>query len=480
MTKRKKATKKAKIPAKRQPECDVSRLNLNEESLPTQKKKKSSAKKSSARCKESVDDEALEGKYNGWGRMIPLVVILLYVLFWVAPNEIGYRYYLDKNLEPTTWGFYKRVCGALHDYDLIIVAVFMFFLCRYLLKRGTLKIKGSEDPFQDKIATCILTFFVYTLGVFILPHAFYMTIFQINHMTAHSVSKEVVTIKEADTEVPMFSHNKENYYFILDVDGTNYKVYVKKSGYERYKNRYVNKVKIEWSEGLFGYRFISNYWLPKENLPRKDSWTPLTARDGSAQPTVPVIDEQWQVKKVNQWYKLKIILRLYNMESDVRRELAKGLFGIDSDSLLQAKDEYLKSFSAIDSTMFVSRDYPLIEISLMGRDYGKQTFVRIFAEKTITHKENDYELIYDKSLFCFTDGKRMTIADVLSPTLLKELRSEAYPSTPELTIISYDGRDVSINVGYEKDGVPTIKTFNYPTDKESFSPAFQQLMKRYF
>ena len=473
MTIRKKATKKTKVPARRKVENDITRLKLNEKSFNTQKKKASSAKKTAARHRKSVVDEALDGKFDG--RIIPVVVAFLYILLSVAPNEIGYRYYLEKSFDSTTtFGIYVRVCGAFHTYDVLIAAVVMFFLCRYLWKRGTLKIKGSEDPLQDRIASCILTFLVYTLGVFILPHTFYMTIFQINHLTADPVSKEVLTIKEAGTETPMFSH-KENYYFILDVDGVNYKVYVKKSGYERYQNDSVRTVRVEWNEGFFGYRFIGSFWLPKANTSRKGS--NMFFNESRAQQTVPVIDELWHVKKDGQWYKLRINLRLYNIESDVRREIAKGLFGIDSDSLQQAKDEYLRSFSAIDSTMLVSREYPLIEISLMGNEFGKQYFIRLYAEKSVTHKESDVDFLYDKSLFCFADGKRMTIADVLSPTLLQELRSEASPSIPELITITFNGSDMIIHVGYEKDGVPTIKVFQYPQDEESFSPVFRQLMK---
>ncbi len=262
MTERKKAKKKAKVPAKRKVESDITRLKINEKSSDTQKKKASSAKKTSARHRTFVDDAALEKSFDG--RIIPVVIGFLYFLLCVTPNEIGYRYYLEKSFDSTTTlGIYVRVCGALHTYDVLIAAVIMFFLCCYLWKRGTLKIKGSEDPFQDKIATYILTFFVYTLGVFILPHAFYMTVFRINRMTADPVSKEVVTIKEAGTEVPMFSH-KENYYFILDVDGVNYKVYVKKSGYERYQNDSVRTARVEWNEGVFGYRYIGSFWLPKK------------------------------------------------------------------------------------------------------------------------------------------------------------------------------------------------------------------------
>lgn len=474
MAERKNNAKKAKAPTKRKPTADISRLKLNEDSFDTQKILTSSAKHYSARRRRFVGDESLVRSFVR--TMIPIVAGLLYALFCVAPNTTAYRYYLEKSLDyTTTLGLYVRACGALHTYDVLIAAVIMFFLCRYLWKRGTLIVKGGEDQLQDRIATCILTFFVYTLGVFILPHVFYLTVFQINRMVAHPVSKEVLTIKEAGSESPMFSRDT-NHYFILDVDGIDYKVFVKESGYERFRNDSVRTVRVEWNEGVFGYRFIGSFWLPKANTSRKKSNT--FHKRSREKLTVPVVDELWHVKKDGQWYKLRINLRLYNMESGVRRELAKGLFDIDSDSLLLAKDEYLRSYSAIDSTMPISRDYPLIEISLMGKEFGKQTFVHLYAEKTITLKADDYEFLYDKALFCFADGKRMTVADVLSPTLLRELRREASPSIPELITITYDGNDLSIHVGYEKNGVPTIRVFQYPKDEKSFSPAFYQLMKK--
>jgi hypothetical protein len=319
------------------------------------------------------------------------------MLFYVTPNNIGYTYYLEKDNEPTTLSFYMQLCGALHVYDLIIAAVFMLFVCWFLLKRGILIMKGGEDPIQDKIATCLLTGFVFILGFCLLPRAFYMTVFQINHMSAEPVSREEAAILEADTETPMFSHGKENYYFVLDADkGKRYKVYAKKSAYDRYQKDSIRTVTVEWSEGILGYRFISRFWMPKTK--RNDS------QRTKARLEIPVFYEQLRVKEDGKWYRLRVYLRLFNMEQEMRREISQGLFGVENDNLEQAYRTYLKSFEAVDSSGLVSQDYPFIDISLQGKEFvAEKNYVRIYAEKSVTQDGSDYDFPYDKTFIFYPE-----------------------------------------------------------------------------
>ena len=394
MTKKKKKTKKSKVPAKKEPRKDIARLSQNAElSIPLVKKESSSKKRSSHNKKKDNTDS----QFNGCGRLIPIFVGLLYMLFYVTPNNIGYTYYLEKDNEPTTLSFYMQLCGALHVYDLIIAAVIMLFVCWFLLKRGILIMKGGEDPIQDKIATSLLTGFVFILGFCLLPRAFYMTVFQINHMSAEPVSREEAAILEADTETPMFSHGKENYYFVLDADkGKRYKVYAKKSAYDRYQKDSIRTVTVEWSEGILGYRFISRFWMPKTK--RNDS------QRTKARLEIPVFYEQLRVKEGGKWYRLRVYLRLYNMEPEMRREISQGLFGVENDNLEQAYRTYLKSFEAVDSSGLVPQDYPFIDISLQGKEFvAEKNYVRIYAEKSVTQDGSDYDFPYDKTFIFYPE-----------------------------------------------------------------------------
>lgn len=395
---KKKKTKKSKVPVKKESGKDISRLLPNVELSIPFTKKKSSSKKSSSHCKKKAnkkDDSA--DLFNGCAILIPIFAGLLYMLFYVAPNEIGYTYYLEKDNEPTTLSFYMQICGALHVYDFLIAAVLMLFVCWFLLKRGILIVKGGEDPFQDKIATYLLTFFVYIFGFCLLPRAFYMTVFQINHMSAEPVSREEVAILEADTETPMYSHGKENYVFMLDVDnGNRYKVYAKKSAYDRYQKDSVRTVTVEWSKGILGYRFISRFWMPKT----KKSYSLQIKKYLAAS----AFYRQIRVKKDSEWYLLRVYLRLYDMEPEMRREISKGLFGVKNDNFEQAYKTYLKSFEAVDSSGLISQDYPLIEISLQGKEFvAKKNYVRIYAEKSVTQDGSDYDFPYDKTFIIYPE-----------------------------------------------------------------------------
>ena len=395
MTKKKKKTKKSKVPTKKEPRKDIARLSQNAElSIPLVKKDSSSKKRSSHNKKKDNTDS----QFNGCGRLIPIFVGLLYMLFYVTPNNIGYTYYLEKDNEPTTLSFYMQLCGALHVYDLIIAAVIMLFVCWFLLKRGILIMKGGEDPIQDKIATSLLTGFVFILGFCLLPRAFYMTVFQINHMSAEPVSREEAAILEADTETPMFS-KVQYYYFVLDVDkGNRYKVYTKQEAYERYQKDSLRTVRVEWSKGVLGYRFISRFWTPKmrRNV-RQHTKNHLTTPIKSYFATP---ESYWhlRVKKDGKWYRLQVRLRLLKMEPKMRREISQGLFGVENDDFEQAYRTYLKSFEEVDSSGLIPQDYPFIDISLMGRKIGvKKKQIEIVAEKTVTQDGSDYDFLYYKT-----------------------------------------------------------------------------------
>ena len=392
MTKRKNSRKKSMVPVDNEPRKDIPRLPQNEEfSNPLFKRNYYTEESSSSSYTSNAHDEAVtKAKLNGCLRLIPLAVGLFYLWFIVLPNDTGFFYYLRKNSEPTTLNFYRQVCGALHDYDLIIAAVVMLLVCWFLLKRGVLVMKGAEDPSQDKIATGLLTLLVFIFGVCLLPRTFYMTLFRINHSSAKPVSREEVAIIEADTETPMFSH-KAHYYFVLDVDkGNQYKVYAKREAYERYQKDSVRTVTVEWSKGVLGYRFISRFWMSKT---KRNVSQHTKSRLG-----IPEFYQQLRVKKDGTWYSLRVRLRSFKMKPEMRREIAQGLFGVENDDLEQAYRTYLESFEEVDSSGLVSQDYPLIDISLVGQEFvDEKKQVNIYAEKSFSQDGSDYDFLYDKT-----------------------------------------------------------------------------------
>lgn len=396
MTKKKK-TKKATIPAKKESKKEISRLLPNAELTIPSGKKNSSPKKRSSHHKTSVINKVDAGKNsNDLTSIVPLIVGLLYILFFFTPNEIGYMYYLEKDREPTALTFLLFVCGALHVYDLIIAAVIMLFVCWFLWKKGILIMKGRGAPYENKIATYLLTFYVYFFGVCLLPRAYYMTLFQVNHMSAEPVSKEEVTIMEANSESPMFSHGT-NYYFILDVDnGNKYKVYTSENFYNRFTKDSINKVTVEWDEGILGYRFIRTFWMYRT----RHSENQLIKKHH----TVSDFYKQLRVMKDDKWYRLQVQLRLYDMEPEMQREISQGLFGVEDDSLEQAYMSYLKSFEAVDSSCSTSQDYPLIEISLIDKEFvANKNYIRLYAKKSVTQDGRDYEFLYDNSFLIYPE-----------------------------------------------------------------------------
>jgi hypothetical protein len=141
------------------------------------------------------------------------------------------------------------------------------------------------------------------------------------------VSREEVAIIEADTETPMFS-KVHYYYFVLDVDnGNRYKLYTKQEVYERYQKDSLRTVRVEWSKGVLGYRFISRFWMPK----------------AKSHLGIPEFYQQLRVKKDGTWYSLRVRLRLFKMKPEMRREISQGLFGVESDDFEQAYRTYLES-----------------------------------------------------------------------------------------------------------------------------------------
>jgi hypothetical protein len=134
------------------------------------------------------------------------------------------------------------------------------------------------------------------------------------------------------------------YYFVLDVDnGNRYKLYTKQEVYERYQKDSLRTVRVEWSKGVLGYRFISRFWIPKtKRNVRQHAKNHLTTPIKSYFATP---ESYWhlRVKKDGKWYRLQVRLRLLKMEPKIRREISQGLFGVENDDLEQAYRTYLES-----------------------------------------------------------------------------------------------------------------------------------------
>lgn len=307
-----------------------------------------------------------------------LVFSVLYIV--LTPLHNGYRYYLDRDFSPTFFGFFTRICGGLHPYDLIIPAIIMSCVCWFLWKRKIIKMpdQKSEDPFSDRMAVGTQIVLIFLAGMLVLPRSYYMAVFQINYMTAKPVGNELVKIKEVGREHILFA-KKAISYFILEVDGgKSYKIPAKAEGIARYKQEHFEKVKVEWSEGCMGYKFISSLWLPNK------------LRTGGKK--TDSFYKQILCQKADTVFKVCLSIDSSYMNPKVKQEVAKALFGIESDDVELAMWDYLHANGFIVTDTFITPNNSRFSSVPLHTSVDHYLFIYAKMVKSLKDDKRDYQI----------------------------------------------------------------------------------------